>query len=84
MDIQETPRVAITSAPSGGITAVGIASMIGGIIDLCDASPDNLRVQKVTIADPGMGYTAAKSYIPWSKGSGAYAIAKLQIMLLVL
>ena len=72
------PRVAISSAPTTGVTAVGIASMIGGIIDLCDTSPDNLRVQKVTLADPGMGYTAApRVTFHGGEGSGAYATAQI-------
>ena len=69
------PRVAITSAPSGGLTAVGIASMIGGIVDLCETSPDKLRVQKVDIADPGYGYTTApRITFHGGGGPGAYAI----------
>jgi len=73
-----TPRVAISSAPTSGRTAVGIASMIGGIIDLCDASPDNLRVQKVTLADPGFGYTSVpRVTFHGGEGSGAYATAQI-------
>lgn len=72
------PRVAITSAPSGGLTAVGIASMIGGIVDLCETSPDKLRVQKVDIADPGYGYTTApRITFHGGGGSGAYAISEI-------
>jgi hypothetical protein len=74
----EAPRVAITSAPSGGLTAVGIASMIGGIIDLCETSPDKLRVQRVDIADPGYGYTSApRVTFHGGGGSGAYATANI-------
>ena len=72
------PRVAISSAPTTGITAVGITSMIGGIIDLCDTSPDNFRVQKVTLADPGMGYTSTpRVTFHGGQGSGAYATAQI-------
>ncbi len=72
------PIVGVSSAPSGGVTAVGIASMIGGIIDLCDTSPDNLRVQQVTLADPGFGYTAIpRVTFHGGDGSGAYAIAQI-------
>lgn len=72
------PRVAITSAPSGGLTAVGIASMIGGIVDLCETSPDKLRVQKVDIADPGYGYTTApRVTFHGGGGSGVYAISEI-------
>lgn len=74
----EAPRVAITSAPSGGLTAVGIASMIGGIIDLCESSPDKLRVQKVNVANTGYGYTVApRVTFHGGGGSGAYATANI-------
>lgn len=74
----EAPRVAITSAPSGGLTAVGIASMIGGIIDLCETSPDKLRVQKVNVANTGYGYTVApRVTFHGGGGSGAYATANI-------
>ena len=70
------PRVAITSAPSGGQTAVGIASMIKGIVDFCDPIPDNSRVQAVNIADPGYGYTTVpRVTFIGGGGSGAYATA---------
>ena len=72
------PRVAISSAPTSGKTAVGIASMIGGIIDLCDTSPDNLRVQQVTLANPGFGYTTSpRVTFHGGEGSGTYAIAQI-------
>ena len=76
---QSTPRVAITSAPSGGITAVGIASMITGIVDLCEPSPDKGRVQRVEIANPGAGYTVTPkvAFYDGNGGSGAYAIAQI-------
>lgn len=75
---EEAPRVAITSAPSGGLTAVGIASMIGGIIDLCETSPDKLRVQKVNVQNTGYGYTVApRVTFHGGGGSGAYAVANI-------
>ena len=76
---QSTPRVAITSAPSGGITAVGIASMITGIVDLCEPSPDKGRVQRIEIANPGAGYTVTPkvAFYDGNGGSGAYAIAQI-------
>jgi hypothetical protein len=53
-----TPIVAISSAPTGGLTASGIATMIGGII-ACDGSKDGLKVQGVQITNAGYGYTVA-------------------------
>jgi hypothetical protein len=51
------PRVAISSAPSGGTDAVGIATLYGDSID-CDGikSP---KVQGVEIRNSGYGYTVA-------------------------
>lgn len=74
----EAPRVAITSAPDSGLTAVGIASMIGGIIDLCESSPDKLRVQKVNVVNTGYGYSVApRVTFHGGGGSGAYATANI-------
>ena len=72
------PRVAITSAPSGGETAVGIASMIKGIVDFCDTSVDTSRVQAVNITNPGFGYTIApRITFIGGGGKGAYATASI-------
>lgn len=74
----DAPRVAITSAPDNGLTAVGIASMIGGIVDLCESSPDKLRVQKVNLVNTGYGYTVApRVTFHGGGGSGAYATANI-------
>jgi hypothetical protein len=52
--------------------------MIGGIVDFCDTSPDSLRVQAVTIQDPGYGYTTApRVTFVGGEGSGAYATASI-------
>jgi len=53
------PRVAFSSAPGGGQTAVGIATMIAGIVDLCESNVDLSRVQGVQIINAGYGYTVA-------------------------
>ena len=66
------PRVAISSAPSGGITATGIATMIGGLIDCNGTSA--LKVQGVEIINPGYGYTVAPSVL-FFEGGGAGAAA---------
>jgi len=66
------PRVAISSAPSGGLTAVGIATMIGGIVD-CNGT-SSLKVQGVEIINPGYGYTVAPSVV-FLGGGGAGAAA---------
>ena len=56
-DYTSAPRVAISSAPSGGTDAVGIATLYSDSID-CDGvkSP---KVQGVEIRNSGYGYTVA-------------------------
>jgi len=67
-----TPIVAISSAPSGGRTATGIATMIGGLID-CNGTTA-LKVQGVELTNPGFGYTVAPSVVfIGGGGSGAAA-----------
>ena len=58
------PTVGVSSAPSGGITAVGIATMIGGI-NVCNlnANPRLQSVQRVDVANPGSGYTLSLIHI---------------------
>ena len=66
------PTVAISSAPSGGITAIGIATMISGLVD-CDGTTSS-KVQSVYIANPGFGYTIAPGIVfIGGGGSGAAA-----------
>jgi len=67
------PRVAISSAPSGGLTAVGIATLIGGLVD-CNGNTENYKVQGVEIVNPGYGYTVAPSVV-FVGGGGAGAAA---------
>ena len=56
------PTVEVSAAPSGGLTAVGIATMIGGI-NVCNlnANPRLQSVQRVDVVNPGFGYTVAPS-----------------------
>ena len=72
------PTVAFSSAPYGGITATGIATMIGGIVDLCEPNATLLRVQGVQLMNPGFGYTVApKISFSGGGGSGAEAFATI-------
>lgn len=71
---KQAPTVAFSTAPFGGITAVGIASMIGGIVDFCDTDQASLRVQSVELLNPGLGYTVAPM-ISFIGGGGAGAAA---------
>jgi len=68
------PRVAFSSAPIGGLTAVGVATMIGNIVDFCDVGDgDSLRVQGVNIVNSGYGYTVAPSIAFFGDGVGTAA-----------
>lgn len=71
------PRVAISSAPAGGLTAVGIATLIGGLVD-CNGNTENYKVQGVEVVNPGYGYTVSPS-IAFVGGGGAGAAATATI-----
>jgi hypothetical protein len=53
-----TPEVKFSASPTAN-TAVGIASMMGGIVDICEPDDTKLRVQAVELINPGAGYTVA-------------------------
>ena len=74
-----TPRVAISSAPAGGITGIATAVMIGGI-NVCNqsANPASRSVQNVDIINPGAGYTVAPG-VQFIGGGGAGAAATATI-----
>ncbi len=66
------PRVAISSAPSGGINAVGIATLITGLVDCVGIK--SAKVQGVELTNPGAGYTLAPNVVfIGGGGSGAAA-----------
>ena len=72
----EIPTVAISSAPSSGITGVATATMIGGI-NVCNqnVNPKLQSVQSVPIINPGAGYSVAPKikFYGGKGGSGAAA-----------
>ena len=71
------PTVNIGSAPAGGVTAVGIATMIGGI-NVCNlnANPRLQSVQGVNVSNPGSGYTVAPTVtFSTTDGTGSGAAA---------
>lgn len=69
---REVPVVAFSTSP--GRTATGIATMIGGIVDLCEPDGTTLRVQGVEITNTGEGYLKAPT-ITFSGGGGRGAQA---------
>lgn len=69
------PRVAISSAPAGGITGIATAVMISGIVVCNDnVNPSAQSVQAVRIINPGAGYTVSPG-IRFIGGGGSGAAA---------
>ena len=71
------PTVGVSSAPSGGITGIPTASMIGGI-QYCNLNINSNQksVQAINLVNSGAGYTVAPYVtITGGKGSGAIASA---------
>jgi hypothetical protein len=72
------PRVSVSSAPSGGLTGIGSATMIGGIVVCNDnLNPSKKSVQSVEVINPGYGYTIAPKVAFFGDGSGAVATATI-------
>jgi hypothetical protein len=73
---KEPPTVEFSDSP--GTTATGIATMIGGIVDLCDPNLLSYRVQGVEIINPGFGYTIAPTVAFYGgDGEGAEAYSEI-------
>lgn len=73
------PRVAISSAPFGGITGIATATMIGGVV-ACNSNinPTSKSVQSVEIINPGSGYSSPPGIrFIGGGGSGATAVATI-------
>ena len=72
------PRVAISSAPSAGVTGVATAERISGIV-ACElnANPVAESIQRVLLTNPGSGYTVAPSVRFVGDGVGAAATASI-------
>ena len=77
-DYLSVPRVAFSSAPAGGTTAVGIATMLGGLISCTPDDKMKLMVQGVELRNAGSGYTVAPKVLFFTDGepgTGAEATA---------
>jgi len=71
------PTVAISSSPSPGGTAIGIATLISGIVN-CDGTEIGSKVQGVQIINPGYGYTVSPGIVfIGGGGSGAAATTRI-------
>jgi hypothetical protein len=74
-----TPLVHISNSPIVNGNATGIATMISGIVDICEPDGNLLRVQGVQVTNTGFGYTVAPKVVfvnpPGGRGSGAEAVS---------
>ena len=74
------PSVQFSNSPvvASNSTATGIATMIGGIVDICAPDEYLYRVQGVQLSNSGFGYTEAPSVMfQGGGGSGAEAYTKI-------
>ena len=74
------PRVAISSAPAGGLTGIATANLLGGIA-VCSGAiddPNKRVIQTVNLVNPGYGYTD-NPLIEFFGGSGVGAAATAQM-----
>ena len=67
------PRVAISSAPSAGLTAVGVASMRNDIVDYDGET--SFRIRRIDIINPGYGYTIGQEPEIYTVGGGGEGFA---------
>lgn len=73
------PRVAISSAPSGGVTGVGSATMISGIVVCNDNIDPGLQsIQSLEVINAGSGYIVPPK-VAFFGGGGAGAAATATI-----
>lgn len=72
------PDVTISQSPLAGGNAVGIATLITGIVDYCDPLGTNYRVQGVNLINAGYGYTTPPMVnFVGGGGKGAEAFATI-------
>jgi hypothetical protein len=75
---REAPDVSFSESRYYKGTATGIATMIGGIVDICEPDPNLLRVQGVELTNPGRGYVEPPMVtFTGGGGSGAEAFATI-------
>ena len=76
------PRVAISSAPSGGVTGIATANLLGGIT-VCSGAADinnsaKRVVQSINLINPGIGYTSNPTIEVFGDGTGVAATSKME------
>ena len=77
------PRVAISSAPAGGVTGVGTAYLLGGIV-VCSGAADFTSnksvVQNAYLVNPGSGYTSGPAINFIANGDDGVGAAATSVM----
>jgi len=66
------PTIAFSAAPAGGTTAVGIATLIGGLVD-CNGVTENYKIQGIELINPGCGYTVPPAVVAVGGGGAGFA-----------
>jgi len=75
------PRVAISSAPSGGISGIATANLLGGIVVCAGAAePSGAKrvIQSIYQVNAGLGYTNNPTVEIYGDGVGAAATSKVE------
>ena len=73
-----SPDVTISKSPINGGTAVGISTLITGLVDYCDPLGTGYRIQGVELQNGGYGYVSAPMVnFVGGGGVGAEAIATI-------
>ena len=71
------PRVAISSAPAGGVTGIATAYLLGGIVVCAGSAQPNSNksvVQEVNLVNPGSGYTTGPDMQFYGGGGTGLAV----------
>ena len=72
------PDVTISQSPLDGGTAIGIATLISGLVDYCDPIESNYRIQGVELENGGYGYDSPPMInFVGGDGTNAEAIATI-------
>jgi len=74
------PRVAISSAPAGGVTGIATAYLLGGVAVCSGAIDDTAKrvVNSIPLVNPGMGYTSNPDIQVFGDGTGVAATSKME------
>ena len=73
------PRVAISSAPSGGLTGIATSKLLSGIAIEGNISDSKKSVvQNIDLVNPGFGYTSNPTIQVIGNGTGVAATSKIE------